>query len=158
LPQVPAWPRVQSRSTFSSAGEASGEYQNELSHFFIRRQGSSFLPRSSLRALSGRVAHPPERLPRALLFRAVRPTGTANCPRPALHKPTQSSCAANPPRCALAMTCCGWRRPREEPIGSRARLDSTVRCGRAVTYGIDSGADAAKSVSAHRIGTAAIGR
>jgi hypothetical protein len=37
---------------FSSAGEASGEYQNDLSRFFIRHQGNSFLPRSSLRALS----------------------------------------------------------------------------------------------------------
>jgi hypothetical protein len=36
-------------------------------------------------------------------------------------------------------TCCGSWRPREEPIGSRARPDSTARCCRAVTYGIDSG-------------------
>jgi hypothetical protein len=36
-----------------------------------------------------------------------------------------------------------------------ARPDSIIRCGRAVTYGIDSEADAATSASAYRIGTAA---
>jgi hypothetical protein len=131
----PGWPRVQRGSTSSSEGEASGEYQNESSRFCIRRQGSSMLPRSSLRALSGRVAHPPERLSCSLLF---RPTRSANCPRPTFHKPTRSSCAANPRRCVPATTCCGSR-PREEPIRSGARPDSTARCGRAATSGIDSG-------------------
>jgi hypothetical protein len=122
----------------SSAGEASGEYQSELSRFLIGHQGSSFLPGSSLRALSGRVAHPPERLAFTLIFRALRPTRPANCQRPAhlsRHNPRA-------PRSRVDMsptTCCGSRRPREEPIGSRARPDSTARCGRAATCGIDSG-------------------
>jgi hypothetical protein len=100
--------------SFSSAGEASGEYQNELSDFFIRRQGSSFLPRSSLRALSGRVAHPPERLSCSVLFRPARP---ANCLRP----PPLSRHNPRAPRSRVNMsptTCCASRRPREEPIGS----------------------------------------
>jgi hypothetical protein len=77
---------------FSFSGEALGEYQNELSRFLIRHQGSSFLPRSSLRPLSGRVAHPPERLSCSLLFRPVRPTRPANCPRPA-HRSRHNPCA-----------------------------------------------------------------
>jgi hypothetical protein len=146
LPQVPAWPRVQSVSTFSSAGEASGKYQNELSRFLIRCQGSSFLPRSSLRALSGRVAHPPERLPCPLLFRPL--------PTPGTHNPTQSSCASMCPRDDVlrVAAAAGGAHPKPNPSGQHR----TMRQGGNVWHRL--GADAAKSVSAHRIGTAAIGR
>jgi hypothetical protein len=127
-PQTPAGPRVQSISTFSSAGEASGEYQNELSRFLIRRQDSSFLPRSSLRALSGRIAHHPLRLPCSLLSRPLRPA------------------------------CRGGRDRGRGASAIEARPDISTGYGRALTYGIDQGADAATSVSARRIRTATIGR
>jgi hypothetical protein len=39
---------------------------------FLRRQGSLFIPKSSLRPLSGRVSHHPERLPGGLLFQRNR--------------------------------------------------------------------------------------
>jgi hypothetical protein len=152
LPQVPAWPRVQSRSTFSCAGAAPREYQNELSRFSIRRQGSSFLPSSSLRALSGRVAHPPERLPCSLSFRALRPTRPANSPPPAPHKPTQSSCAAKP-RPRVAGRGGRGRSPSAGELVRTAPHDAAGRQRMASTRG-----GHAKLVSAHRIGTAAIGR
>jgi hypothetical protein len=142
---------------FSSAGEASGKYQNELSRFSIRRQGSSFLPRSSLRALSGRVAHPPERLSRSLFFRPGRPTRPANCQRPA--HPSRHNPRA--PRSRVDMSrddvlrvapAAGGAHPQPSPSGQHR----TVRQGGNVWHRL--GADAAKSVSARRIGTAAIGR
>jgi hypothetical protein len=73
------------------------------------------------------IAHRLERLSCSVLVRPVRPTRPANCPRPALH---------NLPRCVPATTSCG---SRQEHIHSRARPDSTARCGRVVKYAIDSG-------------------
>jgi hypothetical protein len=88
-------PRVQSVSTLSAAGKASGRCQNELLGSFISHQGGLFFPISSSQPLSGRIAHHPERIPCSLLFCASCP---ANSPRPAPHKPMRSSCAAKRPR------------------------------------------------------------
>jgi hypothetical protein len=66
--------------------------------------------------------------------------------------------------------CCevAWMRPSGQSLAGRsgsgrgrsitgARPDNTTRCGRAVTYGVDQGAEAAMSISAYRIETSAIG-
>jgi hypothetical protein len=58
--------------------ESRGTLSERLSGSLTIRQGGSFLPRSSLRALSGRIAHRPERLPCSPLF---RPSHRANSPR-----------------------------------------------------------------------------
>jgi hypothetical protein len=145
------------RIDFSSAGEASGEHQNELSRFLIRHQGSSFLPRSSLRALSGRVAHLLERLPRALLFRAVRPTHPANCPRPAhlsRHNPRAPRIRVDMFRDDVLRVAAAAGGAHRQPSSSGQHR--TMRQGGNVWHPL--GADTAKSVSDHRIGTAAIGR
>jgi hypothetical protein len=76
----------------------------------------------------------------------IAPHPHRQLPTPGTPKPTRSSCAANPHRCIPAMTCCASRRPRAERIRSRARPDSTERCGRAATSAIDQEADAATSL------------
>jgi hypothetical protein len=69
-------------------------FSEEFFYVFGDCQGSPFIPRSSLRQLSGRVAHHLERLPGAFLFHVLRPEHPANCLRPTSHKATLSSCAA----------------------------------------------------------------
>jgi hypothetical protein len=80
------------------------------------------------------------------LLPPIAPHAHRQLPAPGTPKPARSSYAANPHRCIPAMTCCGSRRPRAERIRSRARPDSTERCGRAVTSVIDQGADTATSL------------
>jgi hypothetical protein len=58
--------------TLLAAVEASGQCPNKLAGVFVSRQGGSFILRSSLRLLTGRVVSHPERRPSRALFLTAR--------------------------------------------------------------------------------------
>jgi hypothetical protein len=126
-----------------------------LSGSSISRQGRLFIPRSSLRPLSGRIAHHPKLPPRSISFHSLGPANSAG-----RHRANQG----NPPALPSALDAPPWTTDRS-PWRDRGRgastirpgPDGTTRCPRAVTYGIDQGVHVAMSASAYCVGTAAVG-
>jgi hypothetical protein len=103
------------------------------------------------------VAHHPERLPSALLFRVL-------CPDRQLTKIDIAQTHAILVRRKAALVRPGGLRPAGSggsgsgPSATGTRPDSTTRSGRAAMCGTDHGAEAATVTSAHPIGTAVIER
>jgi hypothetical protein len=72
-----------------------GTIRNESSGACESGQGHSFIPRSSLRPFSGRVAHHSECPPCSVEFHALCHARLTNCPRRTPHKQTQFSMFAD---------------------------------------------------------------
>jgi hypothetical protein len=74
-----------------------------------------FIPGSTSRSLSRRVAHHPECRSRSLVFRALRPVRLVESQRLTLPKTRRPSCSAKRPRCA-PWTAARGRRQRRRPV------------------------------------------